>query len=176
MLRTMTGGAAAGELHHTRIVELDASPETVWRTLFWRPKPGAPQVIEHGSVRIEIVHRGDEAGIGLVRLCTFRVPRWLLSGGVGRSWECIVEARRFELCRYVAVGKPLWSRAEGCHRLEAIDGGARTRLTFTESYYAFNPLLRATLAPSVHRAISKDNDRMILAALQRLSPRLVTSS
>jgi hypothetical protein len=157
------------------VIELDAAPEAVWRTLFWRPKPDAPQVIEHGSVRIEILHRGDEAGTGLVRTCTFRVPRWLMSGGVGRSWECIVEAKMYELCRYTAVGKPLWSRAEGCHRLEPLDGG-RTRLTFTETYYAFSPVLRHTIAPAVHRTISRENDKLIVAALARLSPRLVTGA
>jgi hypothetical protein len=164
-----------GELHHTRVLELEAPPEDVWRSLFWRPKPGTPQVIEHGSVRIELLHRGDEAGLGLVRTCTYRVPKWLLTGGVGRSWECIVEAKLYEVCRYTAIGKPLWSRAEGCHRFEPLEGD-RTRLTFTEVYYAYNGLFRNTIAPAVHRYISRDNDRLIAAALGRFSPQLLGSS
>ncbi len=55
--------------------------------------------------------------------CTYRVPRLLLSGGVGRSWECVVESRPPEVSRYEAVGKPLWSKASGWHRLEDLGDG-----------------------------------------------------
>ena len=65
------------------------------------------RVIEHGDVRIEILTEGDEHGQGLVRTCTFPVPKYLLSGGVGRSWECVTEVRPNEYSRYEAVGKPL---------------------------------------------------------------------
>ena len=58
-----------------------------------RARRASRLVIEHGDVRIEIVHPGDDAGLGLVRHCDFRVPRYLGSGGVGRSWEVITESR-----------------------------------------------------------------------------------
>jgi hypothetical protein len=122
-------------------------------------------VIEHGDVRIEIVSEGDELGLGLVRYCWFRVPRYLLSGGVGRSWECITEVRENELIRYEAVGKPLWSEAHGCHEFEDV-GDGRTRVTFTETYHAFNPILRRLLEKRVHRAISADNDVLVKAAIE----------
>jgi hypothetical protein len=99
-----------------------------------------------------------------VRHCTFPVPRWLLSGGVGHSWEWLTEVRPYESWRYDAVGKPLWSRATGFTRLEDL-GDGRTRVHFTEEYEAFNPVMRALFERRVHRALSRDNDT-ILAALE----------
>ena len=64
---------------HQYSFEVDASPEEVW-SIFWGKKTG--DVIEHGNVRIEILHGGDENGEGLIRHCHFPVPRYLLSGGV----------------------------------------------------------------------------------------------
>ena len=85
---------------HRFSFEVEATPPEVWRALHPRLDRG---VIEHGDVRIEIVHPGDEHGLGLVRHCTFRVPRYLLSGGVGRSWEVVTESRPGEWSRYDAV-------------------------------------------------------------------------
>ena len=66
---------------------------------------------------------------------------------------------------YEAIGKPLWSRAEGWHRLEDA-GDGRTRISFRETYHAFNPILRLLLERRVHRFISKDNDVLIRAAIE----------
>ena len=88
--------------------------------------------------------------------CVFDVPRYLLSGGKARSWEVVTEARINEISRYVAIGKPLWSRAEGYHRLDEQPDGT-TILTFHETYHAFNPVLRALLERRVHAKISADN-------------------
>ena len=153
---------------HTYSFEVDATPEEVWRVLHPRVKrreSGEPRVIEHGEVRIEIVHEGDEKGEGLVRTCTFRVPRLLLSGGVGRSWECVAEVQPNGFSRYEAVGKPLWSKASGWHRLEDL-GGGRTRVHFGETYHAFNPVLRFLLEGYVHRFISRNNDRIVKDAIE----------
>jgi hypothetical protein len=105
---------------------------------------------------MEILYEGDEAGQGLVRTCIFDVPRYLLSGGKARSWEVVTEARINELSRYVAISKPLWSRAEGYHRLDEQPDGT-TVLTFHETYHAFNPVLRTLLERRVHAKISADN-------------------
>lgn len=148
---------------HEFSFEVEATPQEVWRALHPRLDRG---VIEHGDVRIEIVHPGDEHGLGLVRHCTFRVPRYLLSRGVGRSWEVVTESRPGEWSRYEAVGKPLWSRAGGWHRIEALDA-QRTRVTFGETYEAFNPLARRLLEARVHRFISADNDVLIRQAVER---------
>ena len=148
--------------------EVDATAVEVWRSLHPRlptVPPGEHVVIEHGDVRIEIVHPGDADGLGLVRRCWFPVPRYLLSGGVGRSWEVITESRPGEVSRYEAVGKPLWSEATGWHRLEELRAG-RTRVTFGETYHAFNPVSRRLLEARVHRFISRDNDRLIQAAVE----------
>ncbi len=152
---------------HTFSFEVDATPEEVWAALHPRPRPnpdGGPRVIEHGGVRIEILSEGDEDGQGLVRTCTYAVPRWLLSGGVGRSWECVTESRPPTSSRYEAVGKPLWSKASGWHRIEALDD-QRSRVHFGETYHAFNPVMRGLFEGAVHRFISKDNDRLVQAAV-----------
>jgi hypothetical protein len=159
---------------HTFSFEVDATPDEVWRALHPPPRatvPGEQRVIEHGDVRIEIINEGDEKGEGLVRTCTFPVPKFLLSGGVGRSWECVTEVRPNEFSRYEAVGKPLWSKASGWHRLEAL-GDGRTRVEFGESYHAFNPVLRVLLEGYVHRFISKDNDRLVRNAVEQGVTRL----
>ena len=154
---------------HTTELIVDAEVPAVWSRLHPRRPPGAelPWRIEYPGGSIEVVVDGDEAGQGLVRVCTFRVPRYLLSGGMARSFESIVEARLNELSRYSAVGKPLWSRAEGWHRLEEV-GEGRTKLTFWESYHAYNPILRRLLERRVHRFISTANADTFDKALGRL--------
>ena len=134
--------------------------------MFWHR-----QNVEHGHTKIEILHRGDELGNGLVRHCWFRVPRYLLSGGVGQSWEWLTEVRPCEGWRYDAVGKPLWSQASGWTRLEDL-GNGHTRVHFRETYHVFNPILRVLLEKTVHRAISKDNDRLIRQAIEEHIRRL----
>jgi len=152
---------------HTYSFDVDATPDEVWRALHPPARrTGERRVIEHGDVRIEIWNEGDENGEGLVRSCTFPVPRWLLSGGVGRSWECVTESRPPYNSRYEAVGKPLWSEASGWHRIEDL-GEGRSRVHFGESYYAYNPVLRLFLQGLVHRAISRDNDRHVREAVER---------
>src|SRR3954469_24295334 len=132
---------------HRFSFEVDATPEEVWAVLHPRIRTraeGERRVIEHGDVRIEIVNEGDDKGEGLVRTCTFRVPKLLLSGGVGRSWECVVEVRPNDYSRYEAVGKPLWSEATGYHKVDDI-GDGRSRVEFGETYHAFNRVLRLLL-------------------------------
>lgn len=155
---------------HEFSFEVDASRDEVWATLHPRPRPSGRQgdqrrVLVHGDVRIEIINEGDEKGEGLVRTCTFRVPKRLLSGGRGRSWECVTEVRPPEFSRYEAVGKPLWSEASGWHRLEDL-GDGRTRVEFGETYHALNPVLRLLLERPVHRFISRDNDRLVRTAVE----------
>ena len=154
--------------HRAELI-VDAEVPAVWRLLHPRRPAGSelPWRIEYPGGSIEVVADGDEAGQGLARLCTFRVPRYLLSGGVARSFESIVEARLNELSRYSAVGKPLWSRAEGWHRLEEV-GEGRTKLTFWESYHVYNPVLRRLFERRVHRFISANNDTAYDKALGRL--------
>jgi hypothetical protein len=147
---------------HSFSFEVAATPEELW-TLFWGQRR---RVIEHGDVRIEYLHWGDEVGEGRIRHCHFRVPRYLLSGGVGRSWEWLTEVKPCESWRYDAIGKPLWSRATGWTRFEDL-GNGRTRVHFRETYEAFNPLLRVLLERRVHRFISRDNDRVMQAAIEK---------
>lgn len=148
---------------HRFAFEVDATPEQVWG-VFWAPKRRG-QVIEAGDVRIEILHPGDESGEGLIRHCHFRVPRYLLSGGVARSWEWLTEVVPPESWRYDAVGKPLYSGASGWTRLERLPEG-RTRIHFRETYHVFHPVMRLLLERRVHRFISKDNDVLMKRAIE----------
>jgi hypothetical protein len=154
---------------HQFSFEIAAPRDVVWSIL--HPPPPTPppvehRVIEYRGVRIEIINEGDANGQGLVRRCTFPVPKILLSGGIGRSWECVTESHPPEYSRYEAVGKPLWSEATGWHRLH--DRGNETTLVeFGETYHAFNPVSRLLLERYVHRFISKDDDTIIRNAIER---------
>jgi len=154
---------------HVFHFEIEATPDEVWAALHPRLRPpadGGPTVIEHGDVRIEIQFPGDEHGKGLVRRCTYRVPKLLGTGGLGRSWECVTKSLPPEYSEYEAVGKPLWSEARGWHRLTDL-GGGRTRVEFGETYHAFNPLSRLLLERYVHHFISKDNDTLVRSAVEQ---------
>lgn len=143
--------------HHYEI-ELDATPEAVWE-VFWYRGPDKPKP---ELVTIDILHPGNEIGEGLVRHCTFPVPKILGSGGVGQSWEWVTQVKPYESWKYDAVGKPLWSRAEGHINLD--DLGGRTRVRFVESYETFNPWMRrAGLERWVHDKLSSDNDSFFAA-------------
>ena len=133
--------------------------DELWQ-LFWARIPHT----ESGDVTIDILHPGDAVGEGLIRHCTFRVPHYLLTGGKGQSWEWLTEVKLHDSWRYDAVGKPLWSRAEGHTRLEDL-GDGRTRVHFLEIYEAFNPVMRVLFERAVHNRLSRDNDS-ILAALE----------
>jgi hypothetical protein len=145
---------------HAFSVDVNAPPEEVWE-VFWYRGADRPQA---KIGRIDILHPGDAVGEGLVRHCEFPVPKWLLSGGRGQSWEWLTEVKPYESWRYDAVGKPLWSRAEGHTRLEDLGDGC-TRIHFLESYEAFNPVMRVLLERAVHSRLSRDNDS-ILAAIE----------
>jgi hypothetical protein len=146
---------------HEFSFELDAPPELVWE-VFWYRGPDRPQP-KDVNTRIEILHPGDDAGNGLVRHCYFPVPKWLLSKGVGQSWEWLTQVKPYESWRYDAVGKPLWSRAVGHISLDDL-GDGRTRVHFTETYETFNPWMRRIgMEKWVHEKISSDNDSFFKA-------------
>jgi hypothetical protein len=145
---------------HQYHVDIDASVDELWQ-LFWARIPHT----ETGDVTIDILYPGNDIGDGLIRHCTFRVPRYLLTGGKGQSWEWLTEVKPKQSWKYSAVGRPLLSEAEGWTRLEDL-GDGRSRVHFKETYHAFNPLLRALLEKRVHAFISKDNDHLIKQSLE----------
>ena len=145
---------------HRYHVDIDATVDELWQ-LFWARVPHT----ESGDVTIDILFPGNEIGEGLIRHCWFRVPRYLLTGGKGQSWEWLTEVKPNESWKYDAVGRPLLSEAVGRTRLEDL-GDGRTRVHFSETYHVFNPLLRALLEKRVHAFISKDNDRLIKQSLE----------
>jgi hypothetical protein len=146
-------------MHSYTVVFAVAAPtRKIWQVLHPPAPRGAtlPRIVEYPAGHMEILNEGDEAGQGLVRTCVFDVPRYLLSGGKARSWETVTEAKINKLSRYVAISKPLWSRAEGYHELDEQPDGT-TLLTFHETYHVYNPVLRALLERHVHAKISADN-------------------
>jgi len=144
--------------HHYR-VEVGGTPAEVWE-VFWYHGPDKPMT---PGVTIEILHPGDAGGEGLVRHCHFPVPRWLGSGGVGRSWEWVTQVRHLESWKYDAIGTPPLSKAEGFITLTPV-GADRTRIDFTERYEAFNPWVRRLgIERRVHDRISRDNDAFVRA-------------
>lgn len=149
---------------HTFSFEVDATADEVWQVL--HPRLREPTVLKHGDVTIDIQYIGDETGKGLVRRCEFRVPWWLFSGGVGRSWEVITNSEPGVFSSYESVGKPLWSQASGWHRLEDL-GGGRTKVSFGETYHCFNPLMRLLFERRVHTFISGDNDKVLREAIEQ---------
>ena len=163
---------------HRYSFDVDATPEEIWRVMHRRPTQSSSgpvetgefgpicRKIEHGPVTIEILHEGDENGAGLVRHCFFRVPKYLLSGGVAQSWEHVTDVVPNQSAKYYAIGKPLWSCAEGEHRLEPLPDG-KTRVHFMERYHVFNPFMRLLLERRVHQFISKDNDKLVRAGIER---------
>ena len=169
-MRTSRGRALM--LRHEISFDVGAPPHRVWRLFHPKVDPDAtvPRTFDHPNGSITILREGDADGAGLVRTCTFPVPKWLLSGGVARSWEVVSEAKRNEFARYHAVGKPLWSEAKGWHALEPIDGGTGTRLTFGETYHAHNPVLRLLFERRVHQFISNDNTHTYETVLGHLGP------
>ncbi len=77
---------------HEFSVVLGAPPAEVWE-VFWYRGPDRPQPRD-GRTRIEILHPGDEVGNGLVRHCTFPVPRWLAAEKLRRLVEGTRLARK----------------------------------------------------------------------------------
>jgi hypothetical protein len=160
------------------VFEVDAPPQKVWGLLHMPPPPDAesPRKVTYPGGSMEIWSEGDSKGEGLVRNCVFRVPKYLLSGGTAQSWEVVWKVVPLERAHYRGVGKPLWSRGEGWHELESLDGGTRTRLTFVETYHVVNPVVRVLLEKRVHEFISRDNHKLYLKLLGYLGPATEISS
>ncbi len=156
---------------HTTTFLVDAPAPRVWRALHprWPDGPG-PHVVDYPGGRIEVLFTGDDANQGLVRICTFAVPTYLLSGGQATSWECIVEARLGEFARYIADRQAPVVTSRGLAPLVEEQDDGRTRLTFHETYHACNPVMRAVFEKRVHDFLSSRNDAAYDALLGRLGP------
>ncbi len=147
--------------------EIEAPRADIWSILHPRLKPdpsGERRVLESGGVRITIVNTSDEHGEGLVRTCTYRMPRWVLSGGVGNSWECVTEVQpeRFS-STYEAIARHPWAFASGWHWLDD-RGDGRTEVCFGETYQVANKVL-APLESRLHGFITRDNERVMRDAI-----------
>ena len=93
------------------------------------------------------------------------MPKLLLSGGVGQSWEWVTQVVPNESSHYEAIGKPLWSRA----RVAPVRRHRRRPhpRPLPRDLPRLQPDLRFFLERYVHRFISKDNDKLIRAAIEQ---------
>jgi len=149
--------------HHYSFT-VDGTPEEVWE-VFWYHGPDKPMT---PGVTIEILHPGDDTGEGLVRHCSFPVPKILGSGGVAQSWEWVTRVQPYTSWKYDAIGKPIWSRAEGFVTLTPVTD-TRTKIDFIEKYWAFNPWMRRLgMEKWVHDKLSRDNDAFFRAVTRGL--------
>ena len=146
---------------HHYYVDIEASVDELWQ-LFWARIPHT----ETGDVTIDILHPGDDDRRGPDP--ALHLPRAPLPPD-RRQGPVLGVADRGEARRSrgstTPSGGPLLSEAEGRTRLEDLGDGT-TRVHFSETYHAFNPLLRALLEKRVHAFISKDNDRLIKESLE----------
>ena len=134
---------------HHYFVDIDAGVDELWQ-LFWARIPHT----ETGDVSIDILYPGNDIGDGLIRHCTFRVPRYLLTGGKGQSWEWLTEVTPKESWKYTAVGRPLLSQAEGFSgsRTSATGGPVSISPRRTTSFNPlFAPCSRSGCTPSSRR-------------------------
>jgi hypothetical protein len=148
---------------HQFSFDINGRKEHIWAVL-WGKQTG--DVTAMADLRVEILHGGDQNGNGLIRHKQYTVPRYLLSRGKAQSWEWITEVKVNESWRYDAVCKPLWSKASGYARLEALPDH-RTRIHCSETYHVFNPILRFLLEKKLHIAIAKDSRRKLRIAIEQ---------
>jgi hypothetical protein len=66
-----------------------------------------------------------------------------------------------------ATPEEIWQVFWGPRPRVVEHGDVRTRLTFTETYHVFYPVMRALLERPVHRSISRENDRLLRAGVDQ---------
>lgn len=79
---------------------------------------------QHGNT-----DRGRRGGCRAGPYLHIHGAKYLLSGGRGRSWETVTGAKINKVSRYIAIGKPLWSRAAGYYQHALGYAGAVRRLS-----------------------------------------------
>ena len=134
-------------------IELDRPVADVWAAL--ADVAAAPDW-QDGLDTVEALERDDAGRPTLVRT------------------ENDIKVRRIKALLRFEYEEPrriAWTQVEG--DMKSVDGSweledlgdGRTRLHFSETYHAFNPVLRVLFEQRVHRFISKDNDRLIAESL-----------
>ena len=147
---------------HHYSVDIEASPDELWQ-LFWARIPHT----ETGDVTIDILHPGDAIGEGLIRHCTFRVPRYLLTGGKGQSWEWLTEVTPTGLVEVHRRRAPAPSRKPKDGRGWRISGTGPPGCTSPRRTTRSTRSCAALFEKRVHAFISKDNDRLIKESLTK---------
>ena len=160
---TLPRAYAATDAGPRVLVDLNAPPAEVWE-VFWYRGPDRPQA-KIGTHRDPASRRRGRRGPrAALHVPGAEVPPARVASG--QSWEWLTEVKPLESWRYDAIGKPLWSRADGPHPAR----GPRRR-PHARPLPARSTRLQPVDAPARARAatctssISRDNDT-ILAALE----------
>jgi len=103
-------------------------------------------------VRVEVLHRGDAGGNGLLRRVIYRLP----FGRVGSALELVTEVERQRGYTYTMISRTPGNDQTGRVRLEPL-GPGQTRLHFEERYHLVSAPWRWFEGP-IYRFINRQNE------------------
>jgi len=146
------------EHHYT--LDLPHPPARVWALMqdYERWSVYAPMVIG-----VQILHRGDAQGNGLLRRVIYRLPL----GRQGSAIELVTEVAPARGYTYTMISRQPRNDQTGRVRLEPL-GGSHTRLHFEERYHLTNALWRWFEGP-IYRFINRQNEASMRALSAWLS-------
>jgi hypothetical protein len=145
---------------HRYSVEFPHSAERLWALMqdYERWTEYAPMVL-----RVEVLHRGDERGNGLLRRVIYRLP----FGREGAALELVTEVVPARGYTYTMIGRSPGNDQTGRVRLEPLAPG-RTRLHFEERYQLERLPWRWLEGP-IYRFINRKNEESMRALSDWLS-------
>ena len=103
-------------------------------------------------VRVEVLHRGDAGGNGLLRRVIYRLP----FGRVGSALELVTEVEPQRGYTYTMISRTPGNDQTGRVRLEPL-GPGQTRLHFEERYHLVSAPWRWFEGP-IYRFINRQNE------------------
>jgi hypothetical protein len=145
---------------HRYSLELPHPPARVWALMQDYPRWAeyAPMV-----PAVEVLHPGDEAGNGLLRRVSYRLP----FGRRGAALELVTGVEPARAYTYTMISRQPGNDQTGRVRLEPLPGG-RTRLHFEERYHLVAWPWRLFEGP-IYRFINRQNEASMRALSQWLS-------
>jgi len=134
---------------HRYSLDLPHSPARLWALMQDYPRwtEYAPMV-----VRVEVLHRGDRGGNGLLRRVIYRLP----FGRVGSALELVTEVEPERGYTYTMISRTPGNDQTGRVRLEPL-GPRQTRLHFEERYHLVSAPWRWFEGP-IYRFINRQNE------------------
>lgn len=145
---------------HRFDLEIPHSPERVFALMqdYARWSEYAPMVRA-----VEVIHRGDAQGNGLLRRVVYRLP----FGRKGSALELVTEVVPARGYTYTMLSRTPGNDQSGCVRLEPLPG-RRTRLRFEERYHLTQAPWRWFEA-AIYTFINRQNEASMRALSEWLS-------